>query len=93
MVYLLAVHIFLGVTLLVAFVVRYVAVLARKLHPDRGRQLILGLSGLLVLSGVLLILVTHKGLTAACLTALAIIVTISILEIALQKIGQKVFAS
>jgi cobalamin biosynthesis protein CobD/CbiB len=91
--YLLGLHILLGTTLLVAFIGRYIAVLARKLHPDKGRRVIAGLSAGLVLSGVALLVVTHKPLTSVCLTALAIIVTISILEVALQKLGQKVFAN
>jgi hypothetical protein len=92
MVYLLAVHIFLGVTVLAAFVVRYIAVLLRKLRPGTGRLVMLGLSIGLVATGVALEIVAHKGLTAACVVALAIIVTLSALEAILQKVGQKVFA-
>ena len=92
MAYLLAVHIFLGLTVLIVFIARYAAVLMRKLHPDRGQRLLLWLSGLLLLSGVLLMAVAHETITNACLAALGIIATVVVLELALQKLGQKVFA-
>ena len=82
--YLLVVHILLGTMLLLAFVVRYLGVLARKIEPTTGRSFITVVGVALVASGVALGVVYKAPITNACLSALGIIVTIIALEYALQ---------
>lgn len=81
---LLILHITLGSVLLVAFVVRYVAVLMGKIAPQTGRSSITVLAVALVASGVALGIVYKAPLTSACLSALAIIGIVVVLEYVLQ---------
>jgi hypothetical protein len=83
--FLLILHIALGTVLLAAFVVRYVAVLTKKIEPKTGRSSIAVLATALVSSGVALGIVYKAPLTSACLSALAIIGTVVVLEYALQN--------
>jgi len=85
----LAVHIFIGLALVVAFLVRFVSILTKRIESEQGRSLMLGLSAALVASGVALVIVAHSPLTSACLSSLAIIVTVGALEGILQLMGRK----
>ena len=86
---LLIAHILIGLALLVAFMVRFVMVLAKRISSNQVRGLILSLTSALVLSGFLLVLIAHSPLTGACLSSLVIIAVVGALEGALQLFGRK----
>jgi hypothetical protein len=89
---LLVVHILIGLTLVVAFLIRFAAILAQRITGKDGRGLMLGLTTALVGTGVALVVVAHSPLTSACLSSLAIIATVAALEGALQLVGRRLSA-
>ena len=89
---LLVVHIALGLALVVAFLVRFAAVLAGKISTGQGRGLVVGLATALVMSGFALVVVAHSPLTSACLSSLVIITVAGALEGALQLTGRNLRA-
>jgi len=92
MILLLITHIIIGLALVVAFLVRFAAILAQRITSEQGRGIMLGISSALVASGVALVIVAHAPLTSACLSSLAIIVTVGALEGALQLLGRRLSA-
>ena len=86
---LLILHITLGSILVVVFVARYVAVLAKKIAPSTGRNGIAALATALVASGVAVSIVYKAPITKACLSSLGIIATVVVLEYALQWFAPK----
>jgi hypothetical protein len=82
---LLILHITLGTVLLLVFIVRYIAVLAKKISPKTGRSSIAVLAVALVSSGVALGIVYKAPITSACIDALGIIGFVVVLEYALQN--------
>jgi hypothetical protein len=86
---LLILHIALGTVLVVAFVARYIALLARKVAPQTGRRPIALLAVALVASGVALSIAYKAPLTTACISSLGIIFTVVVLEYALQNLAYK----
>jgi hypothetical protein len=84
MAYLLILHISLGVLLLLSFITRFIAVIAKKIDPKFGKAFVASLGFALVGSGVALSVVTKSPLTGTCLSALGIIAVIIALEFGLQ---------
>jgi hypothetical protein len=87
---LLILHISIGLALLATFVVRYIGLLTRRIEPQQGRSLILGLGSALVASGLVLVVVTQSTLSSACLSSLGIIAVIGVLEAGLYSLGRRV---
>jgi len=86
---LLILHIALGTALVVVFIARYVAVLAKRIGPRTGRGAMTVLATALVASGVVVGIVYKAPITKACLSSLGIIVTVVVLEYALQILAPK----
>ncbi len=84
MIYLLILHISLGALLVLSFVIRFVAVITKRINPKTGRHFVEGLGFALVSSGVALVFVAKAPLTGACLSSLTIIFTIIALEYGLS---------
>jgi hypothetical protein len=84
---LLILHISLGVLLLLAFIVRYIAVLTKKITPQTGRSAMTILATALVASGVAVGIVYKAPITGDCLKSLGIIALVIVLEYGLQSVA------
>jgi uncharacterized membrane protein HdeD (DUF308 family) len=86
---LLVLHILLGASVLVTLIVRYIAVLAKRIEPKAGRSLVEVLGAVLLASGVALVIVDKAPLTSACVSGLAIICFIVTAELSLGLAQKK----
>ena len=89
MISLLILHIIFGTLLVVAFVVRYIAVIMKKISPKTGRSLIAGLSVLLLTSGFALVIAYKAPLSGLCVASIAIISGVVAAEYGLVIIRNK----
>jgi len=86
MVYLLIIHIGLGATLLVTFIIRGFAVFTAKINRNKGRGAVPILGAGIVLSGTALSILAHSPISSICLSSIAIIAVIIIAEYVLQRL-------
>ncbi len=86
MIYLLIVHIVLGATLLITFVVRYIAVLTAKINRKTGSKFAPILGSGIVISGTALAILDKSPISSICLSSIVIISLIIIAEYVLQRL-------
>lgn len=87
---LLVLHILTGTALLLVFVGRFIGVLTKKIEPSVGRSLIGGLSIALLSSGFALVIVAKDPVTGACISSIAIIAGVVVLEYGLAFAKKKI---
>ena len=86
MIYLLILHIGLGATLLITFLIRGFAVFTNRISRSKGRQIVPILGSGIVVSGTALSILAHSAISSICISSIAIIAVIIIAEYVLDKL-------